>query len=256
METRENILKELQEIAPMLSKIEKKNFYSVPENYFPDFKSEMLEQVKPRGVKQELKTVAPELLKIEKRSTVEVPVGYFNFFSRNLMKKIRANEVAAELKEIAPILSETEKVNLLEVPANYFNAFPQQMMKRIAVEQKANAVVAKPNLTNALNNVLENIAAVIFKPKYSFAFAGMASILIVTVMMFPKVEQQCYDLDCKMAALSNEELNTYLDNENELAAEEVFELNTDVSLQSADNKTMTNAFNNLSDEELNKALLD
>ena len=210
METRENILKELQEIAPMLSKMEKKNFYSVPENYFLNFKNGILEQVKLSGVKQELKTVAPELLKVERRSTVEVPTGYFNSFSTDLMKKIRAEEVAAELREIAPALSEAEKINLLEVPANYFNAFPQQMMKRIASEQKAKEV-SSPQWFEALNNVLENITAVIFKPKYSFAFAGMTTMIIVGVMFFMKVEEQCADLDCKMAALSNEALNTYLD---------------------------------------------
>ncbi len=255
METRENILKELQEIAPMLSKMEKKNFYSVPENYFLNFKNGILEQVKLSGVKQELKTVAPELLKVERRSTVEVPTGYFNSFSTDLMKKIRAEEVAAELREIAPALSEAEKINLLEVPANYFNAFPQQMMKRIASEQKAKEV-SSPQWFEALNNVLENITAVIFKPKYSFAFAGMTTMIIVGVMFFMKVEEQCADLDCKMAALSNEELNTYLDSNIDESSEEIFELNADVSLPSTDNNTVSNTFNNLSDEELNKALLD
>lgn len=255
METRENILKELQEIAPMLSKMEKKNFYSVPENYFLNFKNGILEQVKLSGVKQELKTVAPELLKVERRSTVEVPTGYFNSFSTDLMKKIRAEEVAAELREIAPALSEAEKINLLEVPANYFNAFPQQMMKRIASEQKAKEV-SSPQWFEALNNVLENITAVIFKPKYSFAFAGMTTMIIVGVMFFMKVEEQCADLDCKMAALSNEELNTYLDSNIDESSEEIFELNADVSLLSTDNNTVSNTFNNLSDEELNKALLD
>jgi len=240
----------------MLSKIEKKNFYSVPENYFLNFKSEMLEQVKLSGVKQELKTVAPELLKVEKRSTVEVPIGYFNSFSGDLMKKIRANEVAAELKEIAPTLSEAEKVNRVEVPANYFNAFPQQMMKRIAAEEKTKQVAITPKWFESLNNALENIAAVIFKPKYSFAFAGMTTMLIVGVMFFMKVEEQCADLDCKMAALSNEELNTYLDSNMDESSEEVFELNADVNLPSTDNNAMNNTFNNLSDEELNKALLD
>ena len=75
-------------------------------------------------------------------------------------------------------------------------------------------------------------------------------------MFFMKVEEQCADLDCKMAALSNEELNTYLDSNIDESSEEIFELNADVSLPSTDNNTVSNTFNNLSDEELNKALLD
>jgi len=256
METRENILKELREIAPTLAKMEKKNFYSVPENYFVNFKSEMLEQVKLSGVTAELKEVAPELLRIEKKNTAEIPANYFKSFSADLMQKIRADEVAAELKEIAPTLSALEKENLLEVPANYFSAFPQQMMKRIAAEQKATAVATTPKWMEALNNALENISAVVFKPKYSFAFAGTAAVVIVGVMFFMKVEQQCTDLDCKMAQLSNEELNAYLDNNTDEISEEVFELNPDASLPSTDNNAINSAFNSLSDEELNNAILD
>ena len=253
METRENILKELQEIAPMLSKIEKKNFNSVPENYFQNFKGGVLERVKLSGVKEELKAIAPELLKVEKKVVNEIPANYFKSFSADLMQKIRANEVATELQTIAPTLSELEKVNLLEVPVNYFNAFPQQMLKKIATKQKVNAVAEKPAWIEALSSVLENISSVVFKPKYSFAFAGSAAMVIVAVMMFMKVEQQCNDLDCKMASLTNEELNTYLDSNLDDASEEIFELNADVSLPSTD---MSNVFNNLSDEELNNALLD
>lgn len=252
METRENILKELQEIAPMLSKMERKNFYSVPENYFLNFKSEILEQVKLNEVNQELKTVAPELLKVEKRSTVEVPTGYFHSFSTDLMKKIRANEVATELKTIAPTLSEAEKVNRLEIPANYFNAFPQQMLKRVAVEQKE--ISAVPKWMDALNNVLENISAVVFKPKYSFAFAGMASIVIVVGMFFTTVEKQCNDLDCKMAKLSDEELNMYLDNGANTYQEEIFE--ADFSDKQNSEQVIKNVLNDVTDEELNNAILD
>ena len=254
METRENILKELKEIAPLLSKIEKKNFYSVPENYFLNFKNEIVGQVKLGEVKQELKSIAPELLKVEKSSTVDVPTGYFNLFAGDLVKKIRAEEVASELKAIAPKLSVAEKANLLEVPANYFNVFPQQMMKRIAIDQKANAIATKPNWVGALNNILENISVVIFKPKYSFAFAGMASVLIVAVMMFSKVEQQCTDIDCKMAKLSDEELNTYLDKGADVYQEEVFE--TDFADKQNSEQTIKNVFSDVSDEELNNAILD
>ena len=256
METRENILKELNELAPTLAKMEKKNFYSVPENYFLNFKSEMLGQVKLSGVKQELKTIASALLNIEDRNTVKVPVGYFDSFSSGLIKKIRANEIVAELNVVAPTLSTLGKENRLEVPANYFSAFPQQMMKRIAVEQKAKEATAMPKWMEALNNILENISAVVFKPKYSFAFAGMASIVIVAGMFFAKVEQQCNDLDCKMAKLSNEEINSYLDSNTDNYQEEIFELNQEADLPSTDNNVFKNELNNATDEELNNAILD
>jgi hypothetical protein len=168
------------------------------------------------------------------------------------MKKIRANEVASELKEIAPTLSAFEKINQLEVPANYFSVFPQQMMKRIALEQKG--ISTMPKWMDALNNVLENISAVVFKPKYSFAFAGMASIVIVVGMFFTTVEKQCTDLDCKMAKLSDEELNTYFDNGANTYQEEIFE--ADFADRQNSEQVIKNVLNEVSDEELNNAMLD
>lgn len=254
METNEEILKELKEIAPMLSAIEKKNFYSVPENYFDDFTSDILVQIKLNEVQRELKTLAPELLKLEKKMMAELPADYFKSFSGDLVSRIRANEVAAELKEIAPVLSSAQRINQPEVPANYFAAFPQQVMRRIAVEQKASEVTEKTNWLEALNNRLENILAVVFKPKFLFAYAGMASIVIVTAIMLMKAEQQCDSLDCKMAALSNDELNTYLDNGTDVATEEIFE--ADFTNNTVSEPVVKGLLNDVSDEELNNAILD
>src|SRR5580700_1455001 len=100
METRDDILKELKEIAPKLASLDKTNPYVEPENYFLNFKNSILEKVKLNEVREELKVVAPSLLGLEKNFSVEVPVTYFGNFSGDLLKKIRTNEVANELLEI------------------------------------------------------------------------------------------------------------------------------------------------------------
>ncbi|HLP49868.1 MAG TPA: hypothetical protein VK154_03230 [Chitinophagales bacterium] len=252
METRENILQELKEIAPRLASLEKKNNFAVPDGYFLNFKNNLLEQVKLQN--QELSTVAPSLLNIEKKNTAEVPAGYFNAFSADLMKKIRADEIASELSVIAPTLSTAEKKNTMQVPTNYFAQFPQQMMERIAQQQTVAESVTMPKWLQAVNAVLERITVVVFKPKYSFAFAGTATLVIMAVMMFVQVEQQCTDLDCKMAALTDDELNAFLDVRSG-EGEEVFELNAAEDLQSTENN-IGDALNMLSDEELNGSTLD
>jgi hypothetical protein len=262
METRENILKELQELAPTLAKMEKKNFYSVPENYFLDFKNALLETVKMSEAKQELKSIAPELLKLEKKQAAEIPANYFNTFSGDLMQRIRANEMNAELKGIAPTLASIdEKVNLYEVPANYFNAFPQQMLQRIALAQQTEPVDAIPGWLQRLNNVLDNIYARVFKPQYSIAFAGVASVLIVVVMLFanveqPQPEQKCTDLLCLVdeMKISNEEIGAYLDKNQNLNNEEVFEM--DLTNKAAEEQTFKDVVNSISDEDLDNAILD
>ena len=75
-------------------------------------------------------------------------------------------------------------------------------------------------------------------------------------MFFATVEQQCNDLDCKMAKLSNEEINSYLDSNTDNYQEEIFELNQEADLPSTDNNVLKDELNNVSDEELNNAILD
>ncbi len=196
---------------------------------------------------KELKEIAPELSKLEKKVLDEVPVNYFSSFPNDVMKKIREQELIA----IAPTLSQQEKVNALEVPADYFSSFPQQMLQTVSATQKE--VVSKSSWRESLYVVLEKVADVFFKPKYAFAFAGTVSIVIIGVMMFIKVEQ-CNDLECKMASLTDAEINTYLDSNTDEYSDEIFETTLDESVSGVE--IYKDALKDISDEELNNAVLD
>lgn len=196
---------------------------------------------------KELKEIAPALAKIEKKSFDEVPAHFFSSFPETMMKKVREQE----LFEIAPTLSQREKVNALDVPADYFNAFPQQMLKKVSSTSKVTS--SKPNWMEALNTVLEKVADIFFKPKYVYAFAGTVSILIVGVMMFIKVEQ-CNDLECKMASLTDAEINAYLESSGDEYSAEVFEVTLDESVNGIE--IYKDAFKDISDDELDNAILD
>lgn len=256
METREDILRELREIAPKLASMEKINPYKLPEEYFLDFKNELLQRIKFSTVQQELKEFAPGLADLEKPFAMETPAGYFSNFSHQLVKKIRAKEVALELAEIAPIFSKLEKVNALQVPADYFSAFPGRMLKQVRVQQKAGPSIISQWIESA-NNLLDDIAAAIFKPKYSVAFAGFATMIIIGVMMLIKV-QQCNDLECKLAQLSTDEINNYLDNKSDAYSDEVFEMKVEDNAAPAPNSTHVykDALKDVDDAALNSAITD
>ena len=225
METRDDILKELREIAPQLASLEKANAFQLPEGYFTGFADMMLNQVKPVDAKQELQVLAPSLSKLQKPVNADIPVAYFNDFSSRLLNQVRADEVARELAAVAPKLSGLQKVNTLEAPANYFSSFADRAMSNVTA-------LTQPQMTGpdkwmeGLNVFLDGIINTIFKPGYSMAFAGMATTLILGVLMFVKV-QQCDDLDCKLAQISTEDINSYLDNKSDAYADEVFEMNLD-----------------------------
>jgi len=259
METREDILKELKEIAPQLVSLEKVNLYQLPESYFLNFKNMMLEQVKPVDIKQELQVLAPALLKLEKPLRVEVPAAYFSAFSARLLNKVRGDEVAKELAAVAPRLSAIEKVNMLVAPAHYFSAFPARVLRDIQAQQQAPVADAK-NRLQGMNELLDNLINLIFKPKYTFAFAGLATTVIMGVLMFVKI-QQCDDLECRFAQLSSEEINSYLDNKSDAYADEVFEMNLDTKgLTGNPNINSVHAYNDalneVDDKALNEAIAD
>ena len=257
METREDILKELMEIAPHLSSLQKANAYSVPEGYFLNFKNIMLEQLKAVDVKQELGVLAPSLLKVQKPLNAEMPAAYFSDFKSRLLDKVRADEVAKELAVIAPRLSVLEKVNTLQAPANYFNAFPERVLADIQAHRHA-AVTDTRNWMDGVNELLDVVINAVFKPKYAVAFAGIATTVIMAVFMFIKV-QQCDDLECKFAQLSNEEINNYLDNKSDAYSDEVFEMNLDKGLNAAHINNIhayKDALNDIDDAALNAAITD
>ena len=259
METREDILKELKEIAPRLASLQKVNAYSVPENYFVDFKNIMLEQVKPVDFKQELQVLAPTLLKVSKPANAEAPAVYFSDFKSRMLTKVRADEVAKELATVAPRLSVIEKINTLQAPVNYFNAFPERVLRDIQAGQQT-VVSEGRSWMDSLNEFLDGVIGVVFKPKYSMAFAGMATMVVMGMLMFVKV-QQCDDLECKFAQLSTEDINNYLDNKSDAYSDEVFEMNLDTKAFTSNpniNSTQPykDALKDVDDAALNAAIAD
>jgi hypothetical protein len=225
METREDILKELREIAPQLASLEKVNTYSLPDSYFASFTNMMLEQVKPVDVKQELGALAPSLLKLQKPVNAEVPAVYFSDFSSRILQQVRAGEVARELAAIAPKLSALAKVNTLEAPADYFSSFAERVLGDVTAQTQPQPA-GPDKWIEGLNIFLDGIINAVFKPKYTLAFAGLATTVILAVLIFVKV-QQCDDLDCRFAQLSTEDINNYLDNKSDAYSDEVFEMNLD-----------------------------
>lgn len=202
---------------------------------------------------KELKEIAPELARLENKPASDVPASYFKAFPEDLMKKIRTNEIAAELSSIAPELGKLERVNAFDVPSSsYFQSLPEAVLQRIKVSEKARNTTSKGWMIS-LNVYFDRIAGIIFKPKYSVAFAGFATVVILAIMLVVKVEEQCADLDCRMAQISSEELNTYFNTHADEFNSALLDFDSDANSYGLNE---SNSLNHLSDEELNDAILD
>lgn len=258
MKNNENILQELREIAPYLANVEKKNLYTVPDNYFANFSSVVLAQVQLSGAGKELSEVAPALAALSGLNKTEAPAGYFHSFSSGLLGKIRANEVADELQALAPALSSIEKVNAYQAPAGYFSTFAQQVLQQATAAPHQQRQNALPSWLVGINNMFEGFVSAVFKPKYSFAFAGTLSIAFMAVMMFTKVEQQCAetDIECQLAQLSTAELDAYMTEYADEFHKSVLDISTDETKLTNRNAKGTLSLENYLETELSDADLE
>ncbi len=264
METRDDILKELREIAPGLAKLHKVNLYTAPENYFLNFSIGVLERAKQSEVQEELTVLAPALSKLKEQKPT-VPATYFTTFSSSLIDKIRVEEISRELAEIAPTLNGLQKVNPYKAPEGYFASFPTQIQKQTAAGE-ARPESAVPGWLSQLNILLDSVVSAAFKPQYTFAFAGSAAMVMIVAMMFFKAEpiiEGCAkdDLLCQLDKVSSEDLEAYFATHTDEFSRSVLDVSVDdkrlqkavgVSKGSIDDVLL----NSISDEELNTAVLD
>ena len=258
MKNNEDILKELREIAPKLAGIEKKNLFTVPEGYFSNLNNVLMQKVQLSAAGQELPQVAPLLAQFKGLQQAEAPAGYFSSFSTGLLGKIRAGEVADELQALAPVLSGIEKINAYEAPAGYFNTLAQQVLIQVTAEQKTAATSDMPKWLQSANFVLEGIIGAVFKPKYSFAFAGSLSMIILAGMFMLKVEQ-CTDVECQLAQISTSELDEYMTENADEFHKSVLDISTDETKLKSRNAKGTLSVDKyieaeLSDEDLADAI--
>lgn len=102
MKTENNqIISELQEIAPQLAAAGRQLPFGVPAGYFDAFASSML-------------------LKVKEEKFNDVPAGYFDQFALQVLNKVRSNEVRNELEEISPFLNSLPKSMPFSLPKGYF----------------------------------------------------------------------------------------------------------------------------------------
>lgn len=84
---------ELSVLSPMLANMEKSDIFSVPDGYFNDFPTRILEQIKLQeseagsAVLAEIGELSPVLAALKGKNVFEVPVDYFQTFSEKLADK-------------------------------------------------------------------------------------------------------------------------------------------------------------------------
>lgn len=112
--SRKDIIQELNELGSSLGGQIPGNPYSVPQGYFENFASAMIQKVSAFSL-------------LTKANPYTVPAGYFENFPDIMMDQIRNHpdymSSREELESISPLLSSLKKEPVYSVPEDYFGNF-------------------------------------------------------------------------------------------------------------------------------------
>lgn len=110
------IVQELEILAPALISLQKVQVYSVPAGYFEEFSGNVVEGLSSKG----------SLILPSPASTMAVPDGYFQNFADSVLQKLKLDDLSAagEIKELSPALFAAGNDNVFTVPNSYFKNLP------------------------------------------------------------------------------------------------------------------------------------
>lgn len=233
MESRNIILKELQEISPVLaSSYPLPVPYKVPENYFGQLPSVTLTTVKVSSdnAAGELQTLSPLLGSISKKTPYHLPEDYFKDLAENTVAESKAVAfVQEELDDFSPVLSNLKQAPLYEVPAGYFEQLPNAILHKVKAQQPAKVV--QMDRRNTLR-------------RYIAAAAVLLLLLTGTWWFMQRPGTTTVNND--FAKVSDDELINFL-NDQPLTAEAA---GSSVAYAEVDNNTFRDLLADVSDEEL------
>jgi len=190
METKNDLLNELESLSPLIAAMDKVNVFTVPpgyfdslsytvlacvneeqnpttnnlavihstipEGYFDQLAASILDKIKTeQTAKEEIETLSPILSGLQYKKVFEVPTGYFEQLTIDIKNSIQDNSSTDEITELSPELQKLQRVNVFEVPTGYFENLSTSILK------KAKAPFAKIINFQARNSFLKYAAAAI-----------------------------------------------------------------------------------------------
>ncbi len=240
METRENILQELQEISPVLTQISNSNVYVLPAGYFENFASEILFKI-------------AEIQMPAASNPYQVPAGYFDGFAVFLLQKVKtqenqtnlSGEIFNELQQVAPLLNSIPKTNVYTVPGNYF----EELSVNITVKKSPAEVIRLKKRVQKwfAYAAAACIIAVISTGIYFFIeYSNRKNENLEFATEYKNITN--FNIDRGVATLSDEEIINYLD---------IQPASTDIiPATNSDDTEFQQMLDNTSDDEINEYLKD
>ncbi|MBS1686066.1 MAG: hypothetical protein JSS76_15070 [Bacteroidetes bacterium] len=172
---------ELSGIAPVLSGLDKKDFYQAPEGYFIDSVEHILAVVEDRFIEVSLPPVLASLPRLVPHP--QLPAEYLASFADDLMAHIYADEVAEELVHAAPSLAACPKRPVYAVPADYFVSLPATLLAMAERENREHHSALEATVSK-WSDWMDRVWDSVLRPGHAFAFTCVLSVAVIFAMVF------------------------------------------------------------------------
>jgi len=142
MTQRDNILQELLELKSTLAAISRQNIFHVPDSYFDDLTTEIMEKVSALESSPKEEQLQSTLYGVSRQVPYSTPAGYFEDLAEKILKIVKSSEAtnaADELASLSPLLSSISKQNLYAAPVGYFNTLDKKLAQ-ITIDFKNESV--------------------------------------------------------------------------------------------------------------------
>lgn len=254
MDKENEILKELEEISPMLSQIQKVNVFEVPEYYFEEL-TEKLTLFTLLNVNEESAFIPEKDIPLSQMR--DIPEGYFDSLSDHILSKIKNNEAQNEEEELInsfPVLYSLKDKNVFSIPQNYFQGLESTILNKINNKPAAKGVSIQSKWWKyAAAAVATGIIAV----SSLFIFSDHSKVTVntassVTSAKIPDYIQSSYkyktpeQVDEGIASLSDDEIIKYLEKHGSIIDNDLLTKDVDVKELPSTNDYLTdeNTLNN------------
>lgn len=205
MKPNNNIINELQEVAPTLASLDRVNLYQVEEGYFESSQVAIIESVEKTEI------VTATLSSIHKKELYSAPASsYFESFSENLIAKVHSEEVEEELAYALPLLQHIPKKQFYKVPVAYFASFPERMVRLATKKAPKSVLLHWENIWISIGDV---VFGFISRPRYSFAMSSVVGMIVCFVLVTNTKTSSISDEDkifAQMQQIPDADLHSYM----------------------------------------------
>jgi len=245
-------------LAPLVMARLKRTPYAVEPAYFEEFADKLLARIKAAQTAapdEELSVLSPLLSRLDKKMPFRAPEGYFSELAGIGIPDMQAS-AGKDGDELSPLLSGIRSKVTYQAPEGYFEDFAGILFDRLQEEEEEYQDLEQSSAkVISISSRRRNTGMKFWNPRRFMAAASIAALtLLGGRMLFQRsAGNPGPDVVKSLANVSDQDIQSYLDNQNIPLAEVINNSTATLDLNDSDVKDI---LGDVPDDELNAYLDD